>query len=117
MWASVALAIARHEWGSMLGFLLPSPSFAAPRKHDLWPCQRWDEIASYTDSLDFVELSVHYGKGTRLWLNRADQDLQADRAASHLRAMNPHALVEIDQWQSGSFPDLLVETMGAKGWV
>jgi hypothetical protein len=52
-----------------------------------------------------------------VWLNRADQDLQAERAANHIRAMSPHALVEIDRWQAGSFPDLLVETMGAKQWV
>jgi len=117
MWASFALGIARHEWGSMLGFFLPPPSFAAPRKQDLQPCQRWQEVAFYTDSLDFVELSVHYGKGTRVWLNCADQDLQAERAANHIRAMSPHALVEIDRWQAGSFPDLLVETMGAKQWV
>jgi hypothetical protein len=63
-----------------------------------------------------VDLSVHYGKGTRVWVNRADPDIEADRAASQIRAMSPHALVEIDQWQQGSFPDLLVETMGAKVW-
>jgi len=116
MWAKLALGLARHEWGLLLGVLLPPPSIAAPRKLDLLPCRSWQQVASYTDSLDFVDLSVHYGKGTRVWVNRADPDIEADRAASQIRAMSPHALVEIDQWQQGSFPDLLVETMGAKVW-
>ncbi|NDA72901.1 MAG: hypothetical protein EBX69_05590 [Betaproteobacteria bacterium] len=116
-WASAALSLARHEWGAMLGLLFPPPSMAAPRKQDLVPCRSWQEVACFTDSLDFVQLSVHYGKETRVWLNRSDQDLQADRAANHIRAMSPNATVEIGQWQSGAFPDALVETMGAKGWV
>jgi hypothetical protein len=116
MWASFALGVARHEWGALLGVLLPPLGIAAPRKLDIVPCRSWQQLASYTDSLDFVDLSVHYGKGTRVWLNRADPDLQAERAASQIRAMSPHALVEVDQWHAGSFPDLLVETMGAKVW-
>ena len=116
-WSSFALSLSRHEWGAVLGFLLPPLAFSAPRKQDLLPCESWQQLARYTDSLDFVQLSVHYAEGTRVWLNRADQDLQADRAANHIRAMSPHALVEIDHWQHGSFPDMLVETMGAKGWV
>ena len=116
-WGGFALNLSRHEWGAMLGFLLPPLSLSAPRKQDVLPCNSWKQLASYTDSLDFVQLSVHYAEGTRVWLNRDDRDLQADRAANHIRAMSPHALVEIDQWRTGSFPDLLVETMGAKGWV
>jgi len=116
MWAKLALGLARHEWGLLLGALLPPPGIAAPRKLDLLPCRSWQQVASYTDSLDFVDLSVHFGKGTRVWLNRADPDIETDRAASQIRAMSPHAVVEIDQWQQGSFPDLLVETMGAKVW-
>jgi hypothetical protein len=115
--AEWALKLARHEWSAVLGVLLPSPTVLARRRDDMAPCVAWREVAGYTDSLDFVQMTMHYAKGTRLWLNQGDPDLQAERAAFQIRAMNPHVSVEIDRWQPGVFPDLLVETMGARTWT
>jgi len=115
--AEWALKLARHEWSPVFSSFLPAPMMLARRGDDIQPCISWREVANYTDSLDFVQMTMHYAKGTRLWLNRLDSDLQTERAANQIRAMNAHVSVEIDRWESGSFPDLLVETMGAKTWV
>lgn len=115
--AEWALRLSRHEWSVVIGTLMPSPALLARRKDDIEPCATWSELARYTDSLDFVQMTMHYVQGTRLWLNRTDSDLQADRAANQIRAMNPYVRVEIDRWEEGTFPDLLVETMGEKSWV
>lgn len=115
--AEWALRLAHHEWAAVVGILMPSPATLAPRTSDLVPCGSWRELGGYTDSLDFVQMTMHYAKGSRLWLNRLDPDLQAERAAFQIRAMNPHVSVEIDRWEPGGFPDLLVETMGAKTWA